>query len=157
MDISDHATTPLSSASDPRQQPLPLPSYVRLPSLPLLPEDANYLQGMGAVTLPEDEFRDELLASYVRWIHPQLPFLDLQAFVAAMTGEDPENQISLLLFQAVMFAGSVCLEERHFRALGFSSRTEGQAKLFQRVKVCLTGAAVLNPVFELTNRGKGPL
>ncbi len=80
----------------------------------------------------------ELLTSYCNWVHPQLPFLDLDVFLASVLDRqagEAAPPTSLLLFQAVMFAGSAHTDEKVFRVHGYPSKIEAQNLFFQRVKV----------------------
>lgn len=65
----------------------------------------------GALTLPEEPLRSELLRSHFDFVHPYMPLLNRKEFLGSATSDDgSKGKISLLLFQAVMFTGSaVCL------------------------------------------------
>lgn len=92
------------------------------------------LQRRGAFEIPERAFMLELLTSYCNWVHPQLPFLNLRPFVDAVVGENGQKA-SLLLFQAVMFAGAAHLDDEAVRLHCCTSRHETQDRMFNRVKV----------------------
>ncbi|KAK4941411.1 hypothetical protein LTR10_018680 [Elasticomyces elasticus] len=93
-----------------------------------------HLQRRGAFKKPEQKLMLELLTSYCNYIHPQLPFLDLQTFLDAVVGENGQK-VSLLLFQAVMFAGMAHLDEKILQLYGCGPRNEAQEKMFSRVKL----------------------
>jgi hypothetical protein len=76
------------------------------------------------------------MTSYCNWIHPQLPLLDLHSTLSALVdGNGNAPKISLLLFQAVMFAGAAHADEKTFRLNGYLSKSDAQDVFFQRVKV----------------------
>lgn len=111
-------------------------SYLERPRL--AKDDMDFLERKNAFKVPERALLIELLTSYCNWIHPQLPFLDLHSVLGAVV-DDRNNgdrpKISLLLFQAVLFAGAAHMDEKTFRLFGFPSRTDAQDVLFRRVKV----------------------
>jgi hypothetical protein len=73
-------------------------------------EDVEYLTRKGAFTLPEEPLRGELLKSHFNFVHPYMPLLNRKEFLKSVGSEAGSmGKVSLLLFQAVMFAGSaVC-------------------------------------------------
>lgn len=106
-------------------------SWLTRPRLP--EEDLDHLQRKGAFKIPEKGLMIELLTSYCNWIHPQLPLLDLHDFLDRVLGHT--GRVSLLLFQAVMYAGSVHTDEKIFRQFGYPSKNEAEDVFFGRVKV----------------------
>jgi hypothetical protein len=50
------------------------------------------------------------------------------------TGES--GQISLLLFQAIMFAGTAVVDMQLLRSAGYSNRKNARKAFFQKVRVC---------------------
>src|SRR5256885_6699139 len=124
----DHCFTP-------QQRPRPtigLPSYIR--SLPprIMAEDIDFLQRKGALTVPDTRLRNELLRSYVQYVHPYMPLLDLKDFLDPIEKNDGSSPVSLLLFQAVMFAASAYIDMRFLHAQGFDNRKAARKLFFQR-------------------------
>lgn len=118
------------------------PRYVsELPSR-LEVSDLVYLENKGAFCLPTAPFRKQLLKSYVLWVHPQVPVLDLENFLSAIAANDGQTRISLLLFHAVMFAASAFVDISHIQTEGYMSRKIVRDVLFRRVKVWI------NPTFR---------
>lgn len=108
----------------------PLPTHMDL-------EDADYLRRKGALSVPEPVLRDALIRSYIEYIHPTLPVLDLHDFVKSISAPASCNKkLSLLLFQAVMFAGISWIDIRLLRKLGFLTRKSARKSLFHKVRVC---------------------
>ncbi|KAL4876839.1 fungal-specific transcription factor domain-containing protein [Aspergillus karnatakaensis] len=115
----------------------PLPQYVA--ALPDWLDDADLqlLQAKGALSLPTTRFRTQLLNSYILWVHPHVPVLDLEPFLRAIIDADGSNTISLLLFHAVMFAGAAFVDISHIHDEGYTSRKAGREALFNRAKALL--------------------
>lgn len=112
-----------------------VPNYVSgLPNR-LEPGDLEYLEKKGALCLPTIRFRTELLKSYILWVHPQVPVLDLDVFLRIIAENDGSNSISLLLFHAVMFVASAFVDISHIHNEGYTSRKEARSTFFRRVKV----------------------
>jgi len=121
--------------------PFQLPKGVHLPNfVPALPnrilaEDLDYLQKKGALLIPETNVRDELLRCYVQYVHPYLPLLDLDEFLTAIQKDDGSSTISLLLFQAAMFAATAYIDMRYLNAQGYDTRKAARKAFFSRVKL----------------------
>lgn len=117
------------------QNEVVLPKYV--PSIPnrILAEDVDYLQRKGAFLIPEVHLRNELLRCYVQYVHPYMPLLELQELLTAVGKSDGSSTISLLLFQAVMFAGTAYIDMRYLTAQGYDSRKAARKAFFQRAKL----------------------
>lgn len=118
-----------------KQPEIFLPRYVRPVPQSIMSEDLAYLTQRGAFMIPETGLRNELLRCYVQYVHPFLPLLDLQDFLAIVEKEDPNDTISLLLFQAVMFAGTGFIDMRYLLAQGYDSRRAARRAFFQRAKL----------------------
>lgn len=113
--------------------PAPLPRYIRpLPSH-LTRRDIEYLVERDAFTIPDDEFRDALLRTYVRIIHCFMPAIDLDALLIPVIKGN--GSISLLLFQAVMFASVIFVDSEFLRSRGYSSRKAARKIFFNRVRL----------------------
>ena len=70
----------------------------------LHPHVTASLRNNGALQLPAREICDELVNAFFQWASPLVPILDSGSFLRSY--QDPENQPSLLLTQAVLAAGS---------------------------------------------------
>ena len=65
-----------------------------------------------------------------------MPLLDLHEFVTILDRTDGNlGKISLILFQAVMFAGSAFADMRHLRLARYVTRKEARRDFFQRTRV----------------------
>lgn len=122
-----------------------LPRFIKpLPSK-IGPEEISYLEKKGALTVPKGTLRSEMLRAYVEFVHPYMPLLDLHDFLNVIDKPDGSNgKVSLILFQAVMFAGSAFIDMPHLRKAGYQTRKEARKDFFQKTRVsdisfpCLT-------------------
>ena len=80
-----------------------------------------------AFVLPPRQVSDVLIAAYFEHIHPYLPILDRELFLAAY--ENPDTSPPLLLLQAVCLAGS------HAQT-AFGNTQELKVAFFRRTKAC---------------------
>jgi hypothetical protein len=111
-----------------------LPLYIRRPQHKIKPQELDYLSQCGALSVPNDELRDQLLLSVVLYVYPFLPVLDLQEFLDGVEGKE-DCKISLILFQAVMFAGTAFVDLQYLLDAGFENRIAARACFFQKIKV----------------------
>ncbi|GLA96270.1 hypothetical protein AtubIFM57143_003735 [Aspergillus tubingensis] len=93
------------------------------------PEDSEYLLRKGALQLLPPALRNELLAAYVKYVHPLLPIIDLGDFLSKVIVGDDTQFKSPLLYQAVMFAGSI------FARRDTDEMEQLTGALFERTKV----------------------
>ena len=115
---------------------VPLPHYFKpLPSR-ITPDDIEYLDKKGSLSIPGTVLRNELLRAYIEYVHGYMPLLDLSEFLGALERHDGSTKpISLLLFQAVMFAGTAFIDIKHLRHAGFATRKEARKTFFLKARV----------------------
>ncbi|RHZ47985.1 putative C6 transcription factor (Ctf1B) [Aspergillus thermomutatus] len=135
-----HVTSQIQQLLDPsfsnaRSGGVLLPDYIRgLPSR-LQKEDIEYLSMKGALTVPDVGLRNELLKAYIHYVHTYMPLLDLEEFLQTIVQNDGIHRMSLLLFQAVMFAGTAFIDLKHLHAAGYPSRKAARKVFFQRARL----------------------
>ncbi|XP_077659936.1 uncharacterized protein AFUA_1G00410 [Aspergillus fumigatus Af293] len=123
------------SFSNARSGGVLLPDYIRgLPSR-LQREDIEYLSMKGALTVPDVGLRNELLKAYIHYVHTYMPLLDLEEFLQTIVQNNGIHRMSLLLFQAVMFAGTAFINLKHLHAAGYPSRKAARKVFFQRARL----------------------
>lgn len=131
QDLIDPEFDPLTATLDEEPRFLkPLPSRIA-------PEDLEFLRFRGALSIPESGLRNELLRCYIQWVHSFMPVLNLQELLRCVVENDPNGNISLLLFQAVMFVGTAFVDLKHLQAAGYSTRKIARNTFFTRLRVCL--------------------
>ncbi|GAB1205632.1 hypothetical protein APSETT445_004310 [Aspergillus pseudonomiae] len=112
QDLIDPDFDPLIAILDEEPRFLkPLPSHIS-------PEDLEFLRFRGALSIPESGLRNELLRCYIKWVHSFMPVLNLQDFLRCVAENDPNGNISLLLFQAVMFVATAFVDLKHLQDAG---------------------------------------
>lgn len=102
------------------------------------PIDEEYLERKGALLVPCDCIRNEFLYSYLDYVYPLLPVVDLAAFPFRQVISEGPNDIthpSLLLLQSLIFAGSLFVAEDTLQRLGYEGRQEATESFFLRAKV----------------------
>lgn len=112
-----------------------LPSYVRPPRQDFRPDDLQFLAQRGALSVPDDVLRDQLIRSFILYVYPHQPVIDLQDFLQCVDGSDSSSQVSLLLLQAVMFAGTAYVDVQYLHQAGFSDRRTARAMFYSKIKV----------------------
>ncbi|CAL5869241.1 uncharacterized protein PFLUO_LOCUS3469 [Penicillium psychrofluorescens] len=129
QDLIDPDFDPLTAILDEEPRFLkPLPSAIA-------PEDLEFLRFRGALSIPESGIRNELLRCYIKWVHSFMPVLNLQEFLRCVAENDPEGNVSLLLFQAVMFVGTAFVDLKHLQAAGYSTRKSARNAFFTRLRL----------------------
>lgn len=126
---------PHGLASPTAAHPLVLPAYIKPLPVRFGLDDVIYLQNKGALAIPDQELRNELLRSYAEYVHPFMPLLDWYKFVRIIDQNDGVQSVSLLLFQAVMFAGIATVEIRLLKAAGYSTRREARRAFFNKTRL----------------------
>lgn len=113
-----------------------LPRFIKPLPAKIGPEEIAYLDKKGALTVPKGTLRSEMLRAYIEFVHPYMPLLDLHDFLTVIDRSDGSNgKVSLILFQAVMFAGSAFVDMSHLRSAGYATRKEARKDFFQKTRV----------------------
>ncbi|GAB7361017.1 hypothetical protein MBLNU230_g1060t1 [Neophaeotheca triangularis] len=126
--ILNNAMSPMSTA------PV-LPAFIRPLPTKFGADDMSYLERKGALTVPAQPLRDQLLGCYAEFVHPFMPLLNLHDIVAIIDSNGADNQISLLLFQAIMFAGIATVDVKYLKAVGYNGRRDARRDFFQKARL----------------------
>lgn len=130
--------TQLSSLSIP---PTPiidhaLPGYLRPLSQCMTSTDIDYLFTKGALSLPDIPIRNALFRSYLEFVHPYLPLIEVHELIEIIEeGTGESGRISLLLVQAIMFAGTAFVDMEFLGSAGFADRKVARKAFFQKARV----------------------
>ncbi len=110
----------------------PLPGHPRIS-----PVDLEYWTKKGALTLPSPKLEKAILRAYMEYFHPFMPLLGLHDFLTAVSNKHMAlgNGLSLLLYQAVMFAGVTFVDEGLLREYGWKSTRDARRDFYTKVKV----------------------
>jgi len=113
-----------------------LPPYVKPFPQQVSNKAVDYLQAKGALDLPSDNLRSQLLRCYIEFVHGLLPILELHDFLNIIErGDGVTGRLSLPLVQAVMFAGAAFVDMQHLRAAGFRERREARKAYYEKARV----------------------
>lgn len=113
----------------------PLTAFIAPLSSRVSSEDLDFLTQKGAMAVAEPDLQLDILRGYLFSVHPFMPMLDFRTFVHAILNNREDSQISLLLFQAVMFAGLHSLPLHVIHRLGFESAKQARGVFFNRVRL----------------------
>lgn len=112
-----------------------LPAYVKPLPPRLGPDEIMYLDKKGVLTIPPVSLRDALLKAYAEFVHPYMPLLNLHELVGTIDRNDGVQSVSLLLFQAIMFAGVATVDMRHLKSAGYATRRDARREFFQKTRI----------------------
>ncbi|TKA82911.1 hypothetical protein B0A55_01168 [Friedmanniomyces simplex] len=125
----------LPNALSPITPSYSLPLYIKPLPARFGPDDILYLEKKGALTIPAVPLRDELLRCYAEFVHPYMPLLNMHELVRTIDRSDGTYTISLLLFQAIMFAGIATVDMRYLKAAGYDTRRDARREYFQKTRL----------------------
>lgn len=112
-----------------------LPAYIKPVPSRLGQDEITFLDKKGALTIPPTPLRDALLKEYAEFVNPYMPLLNFHELVATIDRNDGSQAISLLLFQAMMFAGVATVDMRFLKAAGYTTRRDARREFFQKTRV----------------------
>ncbi|KAE9566646.1 hypothetical protein CGMCC3_g17169 [Colletotrichum fructicola] len=134
-----YGQTQLSQHSASLQSPLlfaGLPAFVKTPCVKITEENLIRLQDEGALTLPPPPIQNALLQSYADYVHPPMPLLELYDFLTIINDQSGLNdQVSLLLYQAVMFAATAFVDTKILTQAGYSTGKAARKAFFRRARL----------------------
>lgn len=137
--FTDNRTAQFLSSLEEHDSNAQLPAFVRALPSKIATDDVNYLHIKGALTLPNITLQNALLKSYVEYVHPYMPLMDLHEFLSIVNRRDGLNgQTSLFLYQAVMFSATAFVDMKHLREAGYSTRKAARKAFFQKTRVRFT-------------------
>ncbi|KAG9499416.1 hypothetical protein J7337_007872 [Fusarium musae] len=112
-----------------------LPAFIRPPPQHLDNRDMYYLSHKLCLSIPDPEFRDELLRVYATVVHSFLPILDIEEYAGSILHNNGRNPISLLLFQAVNFVSVTFVDIKMLNSRGYASRIAARRDFYDRVRI----------------------
>ncbi|KAF2483262.1 fungal-specific transcription factor domain-containing protein, partial [Neohortaea acidophila] len=112
-----------------------LPRYISPLPPQLGVDEIALLRKKNALNLPSPHLQDALLQSFIEYTYPSMPVLNLHEFLTAIERRDGKHTISLLLLQAVLFAGVATVDIRHLRHAGYQTRQTARRDFFQKVRL----------------------
>ncbi|KAJ4252791.1 hypothetical protein NW762_010697 [Fusarium torreyae] len=133
-----HEPSPMFHTPDLLKFPafLSLPKNIKPLTTRVAVDDLAFLHSRGALKLPPEESRDELLWCFFEYVHPLMPILDVETFLNTIQNPDGSaGQISLLLLQAVLFAGTAFVKLDLIRRAGFSTRRQARKAFLHKTRL----------------------
>ncbi|KAI7762207.1 hypothetical protein LZL87_006602 [Fusarium oxysporum] len=104
-------------------------------------QDLNYMEAQGCLHVPSRPILDSFVEQYFRHHHPLLPLLnegDFWEMYSQKESTGPQATMSLLVFQAMLFASCNFVSLHIIKQLGFSSLRTARAEFYRRTKVGAT-------------------
>lgn len=150
-----HGDLKATRIEDPSRNALPmlkhkLPGYLKALPQRMTSVDIDYLFAKGALSLPSHPVRNALLRSYIEYVHPYMPLIEVHEVLRVIEdGTGAAGRISLLLFHAIMFAGTAFVDMDYLRSAGYTNRKAARKAFFQKARVC----AVLH-ILSIANLGR---
>jgi hypothetical protein len=131
----------------PNRQHGPLPPYIKPLPPRMTADDIQYLWKKGALSIPDTIFRNALLQAYIEYVHPYMPLIELHDFLRIVEQNNGENgKISLVLFQAVMFAGTAFVDMALLKSAGYSTRKAARKAFYQKARVSILATDIFQPL-----------
>ncbi|KAG9245306.1 fungal-specific transcription factor domain-containing protein [Calycina marina] len=113
-----------------------LPGYLKPLPQRMTSVDIDYLFAKGALSLPDIPIQNALVRGYLEYVHPYMPLIEFQEVLQIIEdGTGASGNMSLLLFQAIMFAGTAFVDMEHLRSAGYSTRKAARKAFFQKARV----------------------
>lgn len=111
----------------------PLPSHLGF-------DENSYLAAKGALSLPESAVIEQILRAFAQWHFPLMPVVDIDFILRAVLQDNQNAKISLLMLQAVIYAGSAHVDLAWLRKAGYADRKAARTAFYHRTRVqqCVT-------------------
>ena len=100
--------------------------------------DVAFLTAKQSLHIPPHNLIDDFLRQFFMEIQPYMPLMDESLFWSIYENQSTDGQprrIPLLLFQAMLFAGSPYVSIRTVKMCGFKDKRTAWTTLYQRAKV----------------------
>ncbi|KAF5611186.1 cutinase transcription factor 1 beta [Fusarium subglutinans] len=101
-------------------------------------QDLNYMEAQGCLHVPSRPILDNFVEQYFRVHQAHLPLLNEGDFWEMYSQEEstgPQSTISLLVFQAMLFASCNFVSLQIIKKLGFPSLRAARAEFYRRTKL----------------------
>ena len=116
-----------------------LPPYFRPIPTRIGADELSYLDTKGAFSIPDASLRDELLRCFLDYVYPTMPVVEFSDTVRIISqGDGVAGRMSLLLFQAIMFAGCAFVDLSMLYHYGFQDRMHARKVFARKVRVSET-------------------
>ncbi|KAK7226035.1 hypothetical protein V2G26_014038 [Clonostachys chloroleuca] len=134
--FTDNSDSFMMSLEAPQNFWPPLPEFIKTPPEHFRQGHIMFLLAEGALTLPSVSLQHALVEAWAEFAYPYMPLAHIHDLLNTIHNPNNSGQrISLLLYQAILFAGSAFVDTKHLRQEnhGFSSRRDARKELARRV------------------------
>ncbi|PLB44143.1 hypothetical protein P170DRAFT_479914 [Aspergillus steynii IBT 23096] len=103
-------------------------------------DDLAYLAAKGCLSVPDKTLIEDFLRGYFLHIHPYVPILDeaeVWDLYRQRDEDDSSRRMSLLLFQAILFASCPYVSVEIIRKCGFQDKRSARNAFYNRAKILL--------------------
>ncbi|KAH7268492.1 hypothetical protein B0J15DRAFT_523102 [Fusarium solani] len=132
----------LAMVPDLGPMPWKLPEFIKPVNQDTSQSALNYLAAEGAFWLPEGKLRQALVDACFEFVTPYMPSLDRSELLGHIdvsvdhTPDQPcQKTIGILLFQAILFAGSAFVDNHVLQCLHFPSQREARRSFYRRARI----------------------
>lgn len=112
-----------------------LPSFITPIKSERCSQHSAFLHSQGAFDVLQEKLRNVIITSYVHFVHPQLPVVDIHELLQALATNGRDCKISILLLQAILLSGSSFVELEYLKEAGYESRMALRKELADRVRL----------------------
>ncbi|KAF4869259.1 Cutinase transcription factor 1 beta [Colletotrichum siamense] len=96
----------------------------------------EFLEKQGAFRLPSLSLQSALLKAFIEFVYPRMPLLNLTKLCEAIESYDGGTKdFSLLLYQAILFAGSAHVKQADLAGTEFTDKLSLRKTLYQRAEL----------------------
>ncbi|KAK2735747.1 cutinase transcription factor 1 beta [Colletotrichum kahawae] len=132
-------TTRASSGNTPTSlsMSIPFPGFIE-PQRTCREGYVGFLEQQGAFRLPSLSLQSALLKAFIEFVYPRMPLLSLTKLCEAIESYDRGTKdFSLLIYQAILFAGSAHVKHADLAGTEFSDKLSLRKTLYQRAEAAL--------------------
>ena len=113
-----------------------LPAFIKPFPLSIKPSHLSFLESEKALDLPNPTLESELLRCYLEFVHPYMPLLEVHDMLRSIRNKDGSGgQISLLLYQSIMFSATAFADKKLLTAAGYETRRSARRAFFEKAQV----------------------
>ncbi|KAH0438402.1 cutinase transcription factor 1 beta [Colletotrichum camelliae] len=130
-------TTRASSGNTPTSlsMSIPFPGFIE-PQRTCREGHVGFLEQQGAFRLPSLSLQSALLKAFIEFVYPRMPLLSLTKLCEAIESYDRGTKdFSLLIYQAILFAGSAHVKHADLAGTEFSDKLSLRKTLYQRAEL----------------------
>lgn len=98
-------------------------------------QHSMFLHYQGAFDVLEEKLRNAVITSYIHFVHPQIPVVDIHELLQALATNGRDGKVSILLLQCILLSGCTFVEIEYVTQAGFESRMSLRRQLADRARL----------------------